>query len=46
MLVTIVTRDRFHQHVYDQLLRLHIPKVQKDSQVVSVFCAFEIVTWL
>jgi len=27
----------FHQHVYAQLLRKQIPKVQKDSQITSVF---------
>jgi len=31
------TLGRFHQHVYVQLLRLQIPKAQKDSQVISVF---------
>jgi len=28
---------QFHQHVYEQLLLQHIPKVQKDSQGISVF---------
>jgi len=28
---------QFHQHVCKQLLRLQIPKAQKDSQVTSVF---------
>jgi len=27
---------------YKQLLRVQIPKVQKDSQVVSIFCTFGI----
>jgi len=36
------TWGQFHQHAYKQLLRAKIPKAQKDSQVISVFCAFGI----
>ncbi len=36
------TRGRFHQHVYAQLLCPQIPKAQKGSQVISVFCTFGI----
>ncbi len=32
----------FHQHVYAQLLRTQIPKVQKDSQIIMPFSTFEI----
>ncbi len=28
---------RFHQHVYSKLLRLQIPKAQRDSKVISIF---------
>jgi len=31
---------QFHQHVDVQLLRVQIPRAQKDSQVVSVFLRF------
>ncbi len=31
-----------HQHVYWLLLLVQIPKAQKDSQVISVFCTFGI----
>ncbi len=34
------TWDQFHQHVYVQFLREQIPKVQEDSQVISVFLRF------
>jgi len=34
------TRGQFHQHVYAQLLCAKIPKVQKDSQVISVVLHF------
>jgi len=33
---------QFHQHAYAQLLFVQIPKAQKDSEVISVFCAFGI----
>ncbi len=29
------TRDRFHQHDYEQLLHTQIPKAQKDSQIIA-----------
>ncbi len=34
-------RGRFHQHVYEQLLRAPIPKVQNFSQVVSIFAPMQ-----
>jgi len=34
------TNGWFHQHAYSKLLCAQIPKVQKDSQVISVFLRF------
>jgi hypothetical protein len=34
------TSGRFHQHVFEQLLRVQIPKAKKDSEVISVFLRF------
>ena len=35
LIVESETRGQFHQHAYEQLLHLQIPKSQKDSQVIS-----------
>jgi len=41
---TTSVRCSFHQHITRQLLHKKFPKVQKDSQVISVFCSFGIDT--
>ena len=34
---SFVSLQQFHQRVYEQLLRLQIPKVQKDSKLKQLF---------
>ncbi len=37
LVIILTTLGQFYQHFYTQLLNVQIQKVQKDSQVISVF---------